>query len=193
MISFCRRFAVPLLGMLVAVLGAPAALADDPTIAGLWKQVDPGTNFTGGLIFFRENKGLWEGYIVKMYPHPGDPADPVCSGCTDDRKDQPVLGMRLIDKAKRTGLSYEDGTILDPRTGSTYGVEMTLSPDNQTLVVRGYLGISLLGESQEWKRVTDDEQKALEADPVKLAYPQPIDHPKVTASKSKKKVKQQGQ
>jgi len=180
--------------MMVVALAAPPALADDPTVAGVWKQIDPGTDFVGGLIFFRENKGLWEGYIIKMNPHPGDPVDPVCSGCTDDRKDQAVLGMRLIEKAKRDALTYEDGSILDPRSGSLYGVEMTLSPDNQTLIVRGFLGISLLGQSQEWKRMSDDELKQLDADPtVKLAYPPAVDQPKTVAAHSKpskKKAKQ---
>ena len=85
------------------------ASASEPTVAGVWQQIDPGSGFVGGLISFKEKNGLWEGYIVKMYPKPGDPVDPVCSGCTDDRKDQPVLGIRLIQNAKRDGLSYEGG------------------------------------------------------------------------------------
>ena len=117
-----------------------SAYASEPTVAGVWQQIDPGSGFVGGLISFKEKNGLWEGYIVKMYPKPGDPVDPVCAGCTDDRKDQPVLGIRLIQNAKRDGLSYEGGSILDPRNGSQYSVELTLAPDNETLTVRGYLG-----------------------------------------------------
>ena len=100
-----------------------------------------------------------------MYPKPGDPVDPVCAGCTDDRKDHPVLGIRLIENAKRDGLSYEGGSILDPRNGSQYSVELTLAPDNETLTVRGYLGITLLGQSQIWKRLheTDSEYPPAQA------------------------------
>ena len=116
--------------VLCASLLGPA-YASEPTIAGVWQQIDPGSGFVGGLISFKEKNGLWEGYIVKMYPKPGDPVDPVCSGCTDDRKDQPVLGIRLIQNAKRKGLSYEGGSILDPRNGSQYSVELTLAPDNE--------------------------------------------------------------
>ena len=134
-----------------------SAYADPPTIEGVWQQIDPGSGFVGGLISFKEKAGLWEGYIVKMYPKPGDPVDPVCTGCTDDRKDQPVLGLRLIQNAKRDGLSYEGGTILDPRNGSQYSVQLTLAPDNQTLTVRGYVGLTLFGQSQTWKRLSETD------------------------------------
>jgi uncharacterized protein (DUF2147 family) len=134
-----------------------SAYADEPTIAGVWQQIDPGSGVVGGLISFKEKRGLWEGDIVKMYPKPGDPVNPVCSRCTDDRKDQPVLGLRLIQDAKQDGFIYEGGTILDPRNGSQYSVELALSPDNETLTVRGYLGLKLFGQSQTWKRLSETD------------------------------------
>jgi uncharacterized protein (DUF2147 family) len=152
---FRRAFgiATPMLWISLAI----AAQADQPTVEGVWQQIDNGTGYVGGLISFKENGGLWEGYIVKMYPKPGDPVDPSCTACTDDRKDHPVLGLRLIQNAKRSGLSYEGGTILDPRNGSQYSVQLTLSPDNRTLTVRGYLGLTLFGQSQTWKRLTESD------------------------------------
>ena len=153
-----------------------SAFASDLTVAGVWQQIDPSSGFVGGLISFKEKNGLWEGFIVKMYPKPGDPVDPVCSGCTDDRKDQPVLGIRLIQNAKRDGLSYEGGSILDPRNGSQYSVELTLAPDNETLTVRGYLGITLLGQSQVWKRLHETDSE----------YPKPSPKPEIHATPAKK-------
>ena len=154
------EFYKPALQTIAAIVCASimtSAFASPPTVEGVWQLIDPDTGRVGGLITFREKGGLWEGYIVKMYPKPGDPVNPVCSRCSDDRKDQPVLGLRLVQDAKQDGLNYEGGTILDPRNGSQYSVKLTVSPDNQTLTVRGYLGLTLFGQSQTWKRLSETD------------------------------------
>jgi hypothetical protein len=39
---------------------------------------------------------------------------------------------------------------------------MTVTPDGQTLVVRGYIGISLLGKNQYWTRLPDSAMTMLD-------------------------------
>jgi hypothetical protein len=39
---------------------------------------------------------------------------------------------------------------------------MTLSPDGQTLIVRGYIGFSLLGRNEYWTRLPDSAYSALD-------------------------------
>ncbi len=68
---------------------------------------------------------------------------------------EPLCGLQLIGGFKRdaTG-SWEDGWIYNARDGETYDAIISIASDG-TLEVRGYVGITLLGKSQHWTRVSD--------------------------------------
>lgn len=153
-----------------AWVSAPARAAE-AAATGLWEKLDDAGKPEG---WFRiaERNGVYEGQIVKMFPKkPGeDPTSFRCAKCEGDQKDTPVLGIIFIKNMKRNGLAYEEGKILDPRDGSLYSARMDVSPDGKQLSVRGYLGISLLGQTQVWRRLPDN---ALDADKVAGQAPPP--------------------
>jgi uncharacterized protein (DUF2147 family) len=131
------------------------ALGAESTAAGLWQAVDQETGQPTGWFLIRDHDGIYDGTIVKMFLKPGQSMSVVCDQCEDDRHDKPWLGLEIIRGMKRDGSHYDDGTILDPRYGRVYSALMDLAPDGQSLIVRGYLGISLLGQNQYWTRLPD--------------------------------------
>ena len=142
-----------LIALAASLIAAAASPAGAQSVAGVWQQIDPGTGKKSALVTFTENRGVFSGALSKLFPEPGDDPNPLCRKCPDDKKNKPLLGLVFIEGMRRSGLAYEDGTILDPETGTVYNANMQLSPDGNELAVRGYVGIPLLGQSQIWRRV----------------------------------------
>lgn len=71
-------------------------------------------------------------------------------------RSRPIMGLDILTGFKFDGSDeWESGTIYDPKSGNTYSCYMTFTDKTKnTLKVRGYIGISLIGRTTYWTRVT---------------------------------------
>jgi uncharacterized protein (DUF2147 family) len=133
--------------LVCAVLPARAAGLSP---VGIWRTFDDDGRETGRVQIVERDHLLY-GTIAAI----ADPAKAkaVCRDCTDERRNQPVLGMEFLRGLHEDGDVWNDGTVLDPQNGRVYRCKMHLEAGGQKLVVRGFVGMSLFGRSQTWVRV----------------------------------------
>jgi uncharacterized protein (DUF2147 family) len=139
-----------LAGVLLA--GAVTAMAQTDSPVGTWQTIDDHTGHPKALVqIAQDGDGSLNGKVIKGLG-PNDQPGRRCTACTDARKDQPILGMTIINDMKKDGDGWDHGQILDPENGKVYKCKMHLEDGGNKLVVRGYIGVSLLGRSQTWVR-----------------------------------------
>lgn len=71
----------------------------------------------------------------------------------ETKRSVPLLGYRMLSSFEFKGNNlWEDGTIYDPESGSTYNCKINLE-DKNTMNIRGFIGISAFGRTDVWKRL----------------------------------------
>ncbi len=134
-----------------ALLAAPSALLAQATPVGRWHTISDVDGKPRGVIEIKEVDGKLVGTVAGTLV-PGERDDKVCVKCTDERKGQRIIGMDILRGLKRDGDEWTGGEILDPDNGKTYKAKVKLIDGGKKLVLRGYIGFSLLGRSQTWVR-----------------------------------------
>ena len=135
-------------------LGQPLfalAQATQLTPVGLWRSIDDNTGQARAEIRIRAgSSGALSGVIEKaLVASP----EPLCTECSDDRKDKPKLGMEIIRGAQKVEGKdvWQNGKILDPDNGRSYTLRLTPIDGGARLEVRGSLGP--FGRTQTWVRI----------------------------------------
>lgn len=124
------------------------------SVIGKWKSIDDDTGKARSIVEIYEQNGKVYGKIIQLFRAPEEEQNPVCRKCDGAKHNQPIIGMVIIEDMvlDADDNEYEDGTILDPESGTTYDCKIWLEEDDpDVLNVRGY--VAFLWRTQEWKRV----------------------------------------
>lgn len=145
--SIFRRLFLTALALGSLGIAAPASMAQDDQINGLWLT----ENHRSVIRIAPCDQGVC-GYIHWIVP----------GGMQKDSKNpdpalrsEPMCGLPILWGFKQQDASHwTDGRIYKADDGDTYKSNMQLLPSGK-LVVRGYVGMPLLGKSQTWVKVDE--------------------------------------
>ncbi|HEX3445414.1 MAG TPA: DUF2147 domain-containing protein [Chthoniobacterales bacterium] len=150
-----RTFSFRVLVCMVLSLAVGRLLAaDSSSVTGLWKNED------ASFEVYEEN-GKLNAKIVSLR----EPLAPNGQKKTDIRNpDASKHSRQIIGMVFMTGFTpagsgkWDNGTIYDPKSGNTYSCSLELEGAN-TLKVRGYIGVSLIGRTETWKRADEKDSQ----------------------------------
>ncbi|MCK9481676.1 MAG: DUF2147 domain-containing protein [Bacteroidia bacterium] len=122
---------------------------NSPTIEGKWKTIDDETGKAKSIVeIYKKSDGKYYGKIVELLIKPKHDK---CVECSGSKKNQPLIGLEIVEGLVKKGNEWVDGNITDPKTGKTYSCEAKINKKGN-LEIRGYIGFSLLGRTQTWIR-----------------------------------------
>lgn len=144
--------------------GLATNIANAQEIPGVWWTPKK----DGKLEFFLEPSGNLAARIVAILPK--------SVGELDGRNPDPQLrSRRILGAVIFTGFKPEsktkwvDGKVYDPQTGGIYDAKLWLENPN-TMMMRGFLGISLFGMNETFTRVAGSTPRMRQADEPDLVH-----------------------
>ena len=151
-----NRLLTALLGILCC-LGFLSAYAANPvpiSPVGYWKTIDDVTGKPKSIIqIWRTEDQTLTGKVVKVFSKEGYDQIKLCTACSGDKRNQPIVGMMILTGLKAKEHQWTNGEILDPENGKTYSCALRVTDNGKKLNVHGYIGLPLFGRSQTWERV----------------------------------------
>lgn len=123
---------------------------DAAAIIGVWKTGDG-----NAMVRIYKNGEKFQGKIVWLK----EPNDPETGKPKLDKnhseeanRTRPILGLvNIWGFSFKEKNIWDEGNIYDPKNGNTYSCTMKLINTN-TLEVRGFIGVSLIGRTDTWTR-----------------------------------------
>ncbi len=134
---------------LICLVNVVFAASNPDDIIGVWKD----SQGKGEVQIFKQN-GKYYGKIIWLKKPQDINGKPKVdkNNPNPSLRNKPVLGLLMLKDFRYEKDEWSDGRIYNPSDGKEYKAYMKLK-DKDTLSVRGYIGISLLGKTDTWIRV----------------------------------------
>lgn len=103
---------------------------------------------------YKTASGSYQGKIVWLKNANDEGAKPKTDSKNPDKKlrNRPLMNLVVLSNlAQNKKNNYDGGKIYDPQSGKTYSCKAELS-DANTLKLRGFIGVSLIGRTETWTR-----------------------------------------
>ena len=132
---------------LLACIVMSTCLFAQTSILGEWITVDDATGEHKSIVrIYQADNGKYYGQIIALL---GESGDALCTECTGEDHNQPVVGLTIIRDMQLNDGELRGGKVLDPDNGKFYYAKVYLKDGK--LVLRGSLDkAGLLGRSQTW-------------------------------------------
>ena len=143
-----KKYSLHILLFIAFIFGTQAITFAQDQIEKTWYN----TKKTGKIQIYKAVDGKFYGKIVWLAEPNRDGKPKTDIHNTDEaRRKDPVIGLLILKGFNKDGANdYENGTIYDPQNGKTYKCKMTI--DGNKLAVRGYIGFSMLGRTENWTK-----------------------------------------
>jgi uncharacterized protein (DUF2147 family) len=162
--DFMRKTAL-VLTMLALAAAGPAVASDGDAVVGIWLTA-PDTEDGQAKVEIYKEGDTYHGKIIwlEIPVYPPDDDQGMAGQEKVDRENpdeslqsRPIVGLQIMSDFNFSGKNkWKKGIIYAPDDGKTYKCKLTLE-DSNSLKVRGFVGISMLGRTEVWTRVTDEE------------------------------------
>ncbi|TAE29789.1 MAG: DUF2147 domain-containing protein [Cytophagales bacterium] len=136
--------------VLLLLLTTMTAWANNPdAVLGVWKNGEG----TGMVQIYKKGDKYFGRVVWLKVPNDeaGKPRTDI-SNPDENLRSRPLKGLEnLRDFVYKGDNKWEEGRVYEPKSGNDYSCEMKLVDEN-TLEVRGYIGVSMFGRTDVWKR-----------------------------------------
>jgi uncharacterized protein (DUF2147 family) len=139
-----------LLIILLSIVTYTQIFANNPdAVVGVWKNGEG----TGMVQIFKKGEKYFGKIVWLKVPNNPDGTPRTDINNPDEKlRKTPLKGLENLRDFKYIGENkWEEGNIYDPKVGKDYSCEIKLV-DTNTLEVRGFIGVSLFGRTDVWKR-----------------------------------------